>query len=221
MPAAPSRRCMPKDTPARPPLRARKKAETRLNIVQQARALFDQKGYEATTIDDIADAANVHKQTVFRYFPCKEDIALVFRIDAFEEFKQSLLAEDRTDSVIQCWRNHVKHAAARVAKRGDFYRYTQLINSDPRLHAASLRLEIKHEELIAHALSQEANIDPATDIHSRLLATLLIGGSRAVGRMILDNNALDQIESASLAVVDFVVEKFPERAAPPSLGSQL
>lgn len=208
---------MSKVTPARAPLRARKKAETRLNIVLHARALFDQKGYEATTIDEIADAANVHKQTVFRYFPCKEDIALVFRIDAFEEFKRSLLAEDRTESVILCWRNHVKHAAARVAKRGDFYRYTQLINSDARLYAASLRLEIKHEELIARALSEEAKTDPATDIHSRLLATLLIGGSRAVGRMLLDNNALDQTESASLAVVDFVIEKFPERAVSSSL----
>lgn len=200
-------------TTPRPPLRARKKAETRLNIVQQARDLFDRKGFDATTIDEIADAANVHKQTVFRYFPSKEDIALVFRIDAFEEFKQSLLAPDRTDSVIQCWRKHVKRAANRVAKRGDFYRYTQLINSDPRLHAASLRLEIKHEELIAHALSEEADVDPATDIHSRLLATLLVGGSRAVGRMMLDNNSLDQMESSSLAVVDFVIENFPDRAA--------
>ncbi|PZQ58283.1 MAG: hypothetical protein DI570_18165 [Phenylobacterium zucineum] len=196
---------------ARPPLRGRKKAQTRLNIVQRARELFDRKGFDATTIDEIADAADVHKQTVFRYFGSKEEIALVFRIDAFEEFKGSLLDPDRTVSVIQCWREHVKKAAARVAKRGDFYRYTQLIHSDPRLYAASLRLEIAHEELIARALSEEADVDPATDIHARLLATLLVGGSRAVGRMMLDNNSLDQMEQASLAVVDFAIENFPER----------
>jgi len=201
-------------TKARPPLRARKKAQTRSNIVQRARELFDRKGFDATTIDEIAEAADVHKQTVFRYFRSKEEIALVFRIDAFEEFKESLLDPDRTLSVIQCWREHVKKAAARVAKRGDFYRYTQLINSDARLHATSLRLEIMHEELIAKALSEEADVDPATDIHARLLATLLVGGSRAVGRMMLDNNSLDQMEEASLAVVDFAIENFPERRSP-------
>lgn len=206
----------------RPPLRARKKEETRTNIIACARDLFDKKGYEATTLEEIADAANVHKQTVLRYFATKEDIALVYRQIALEEFKSALLDPARKVSVIQCWRDHVVMTANRVAQRGDFFRYSELIHSDLKLFGASLRIEIMHEELIARALSEEAGVDPATDIYSRLVATTLIGGIRSIGRMIVENNLPNEdIVANTLAVVDFVIEKFPPRASAPKARKSL
>lgn len=192
-------------------LRERKKAQTREAIIREARALFQRKGFEATTVEEIAEAANIHKQTVLRYFSSKEEIALAFRMEAFEELRRSLDDPGRTDSVITTWRRHVEWAAKRVARRGDFYWYAEFIESDPRLHAAALRLEILHEELLARAMSEEAGVDSSQDLHSRLLATLLVGGSRAAGRMILQNRAADRMEELSLAVVDFAIEHFPER----------
>jgi AcrR family transcriptional regulator len=57
-------------------LRERKKARTRASIRQHALRLFREQGYAATTVDHIAEAAEVSQSTFFRYFPTKEDVVL-------------------------------------------------------------------------------------------------------------------------------------------------
>jgi AcrR family transcriptional regulator len=57
-------------------LRERKKAKTRLAIREHAMRLFEEQGYAATTVDQIAEAAEVSQSTFFRYFPAKEDVIL-------------------------------------------------------------------------------------------------------------------------------------------------
>lgn len=65
----------------RPGLRARKKAKTRAAIQDSALRLFRAQGYEATTVGDIAEAAEVSPSTFFRYFPTKEDVVMYDELD--------------------------------------------------------------------------------------------------------------------------------------------
>src|SRR6266699_3088043 len=57
-----------------PGLRERKKQRTRETIARAGQQLFAERGYHATTLPDIAEAADVSTRTIFAYFPSKEDI---------------------------------------------------------------------------------------------------------------------------------------------------
>jgi AcrR family transcriptional regulator len=62
-------------------LRERKKLKTREAIQREAMRLFQTHGYEETTIEQIADAAEISPSTFFNYFPSKEDLVLYDRYD--------------------------------------------------------------------------------------------------------------------------------------------
>ena len=63
-------------------LRERKKARTRASLREHALRLFREQGYQATTVEQIAAAAEVSPSTFFRYFPTKEDLVLQDDMDA-------------------------------------------------------------------------------------------------------------------------------------------
>src|ERR687888_828173 len=65
-------------------LRERKKQLTREHIAETARRLFGEHGFERVTVAEIARAADVSEQTVFNYFPRKEDL-VYWRLESFEE----------------------------------------------------------------------------------------------------------------------------------------
>ena len=71
----------PQSKPTRLSLRERKKLKTHLAIQRQALRLFRKQGYEATTVEQIAAAAEVSQTTFFRYFGSKQDVVLHDALD--------------------------------------------------------------------------------------------------------------------------------------------
>jgi AcrR family transcriptional regulator len=63
------------------PLRERKKLKTRRAIQDHALRLFGEQGYDETTVEQIAEAAEISPSTFFRYFPTKEDVVVTDEYD--------------------------------------------------------------------------------------------------------------------------------------------
>ncbi|MGV2984345.1 TetR/AcrR family transcriptional regulator [Microbacterium sp. AGC85] len=59
-----------------PDLRARRKAELRREVSEHALQLYAERGYEETTVDDIAHAVGISQRTFFRHYPTKEETVL-------------------------------------------------------------------------------------------------------------------------------------------------
>lgn len=75
-------------------LRERKKQKTRALIQQQALRLFREQGYEATTVEQIAEASEVSPSTFFRYYPTKEDVVVR---DAYDELFLAAVKEQPSE----------------------------------------------------------------------------------------------------------------------------
>jgi AcrR family transcriptional regulator len=87
-------------------LRERKKAKTKFAIQLHAVRLFRDQGYAETTVEQVAEAAEVSPSTVFRYFPTKEDLVVNDDYDPviFAAFK----AQPPELNLIQAWRAAVR-----------------------------------------------------------------------------------------------------------------
>ena len=94
------------DEPPKLGLRERKKAKTRALIQQVALRLFRDQGYAATSIEQIAEAAEVSTTTVFRYFPTKPDLVISDDLDA--RFLEAARAQPADLNIVQLVRNSIR-----------------------------------------------------------------------------------------------------------------
>lgn len=78
--------------------RERKKIETRESILKAARHLFEDKGYEETSIDEITEKADVSKGTFFNYFPSKDSLLTAIAEEEIEDIA-FFIEEELKDTV--------------------------------------------------------------------------------------------------------------------------
>jgi AcrR family transcriptional regulator len=156
---------------ATPGLRERKKQRTREAIVDAAFELFEERGFDGTTIADIAEQAEIAPRTFFSYFPSKDDV--VFH--DFEE-KYELLASWLRDR--EPGTNAFDAVRAGIANNlgaadPDHLREKQLrkrlIRENDSLAAHSEHLRGKFAELLGQAVAEDLGDEPG-DLRPRLVA---------------------------------------------------
>lgn len=170
-------------------LRERKKQRTRDALVRAAVGLFVEKGYEATTVDEIAAAVDVSQRTFFRYFAGKEDVALSVEAAAETRFLESLTTRPAAEAPFEALRGALTEAWDRINADIDEtvplaarMRLHRLIESTPQLLAAQMRRSAVTEDRVAAEIARREGVDPRTDPRPRILVAALMGVMRAASR---------------------------------------
>lgn len=155
-------------------LRERNRSRTATEIADEAVRLFATKGYEATTVADIADAAGVSVRTFFRYFPSKEDVVF-----AGHERHLAALCDAVSDAVRQGNEREVLTTAIRgfarfLQKHAEVTDRLRLATTDERLFSRVLAVRSTWEQRLAEAMAaakgkKEAGLD------ERMLANSVVG----------------------------------------------
>jgi len=155
-------------------LRERKKARTRAAIREHALRLFREQGYAATTVEQIAEAAEVSPSTFFRYYPTKEDVVLqddldVLALAAFEAQPADLspVAAFRSASM-------AAFAALTPEELAQFRETTALTLSVPEIRARAMDEFARTIEVMADAVAKRVGREPG-DFAARNLAGAIIG----------------------------------------------
>jgi AcrR family transcriptional regulator len=164
---------MPSDT-VRPGLRERKKAKTRAAIQAHALRLFAERGYHATTVEQIADAAEVSPSTFFRYFPTKEDVVLYDEFDP--QMTAAFLAQPPELGPVAALRRaipQVLEATSAEDSEREHLRHT-LVRSVPELRARALDTFTGGMQLLVDAVAERTGRG-TDDVAVRTLAGAVLG----------------------------------------------
>jgi AcrR family transcriptional regulator len=165
--------------------RDRHRVEVRTNLHDAAIGLFSERGYEATSVDDIAEAAGVSLRTFFRYFAGKDDVLFAKEMDA-SRFLTDLARQPRALTPVGAvHRAYVAQPSLSAADTQVHVLFHRALGSSPTLQGRYLSGMRQFREDLAGALATRDGRRKATDT-DRLAAS--------VGRTVLDHAYVGWLE---------------------------
>jgi AcrR family transcriptional regulator len=178
-------------------LRERKKQQTRQAIHEAAMRLFAERGFEATTIADIAAAADIAPRTFFAYFPSKEAAVFPKFEPAFEEFDQRLSERAPGTTALETLREWVMTAALEHMPTVDAMRLeARLRRESPAVAACDLRHRDQFEQRLAEAVAEDLGDRPDA-MRPRVVAAAAVAALQA-----FEDAGLDVIENDPQAAAE-------------------
>lgn len=152
-------------------LRERKKLRRSEQITDAALRLFAKQGFDGTTIEEIADAAEVSRRTFFRYFARKEDVILGWKRRTAEELREALDERPAGESPLEAVHGALATVVAKYAARPDMtLGLMRLFESGPTLQSS---LDYPAwDTVLAEGIARRTGVDPLVDPSPRLVASV-------------------------------------------------
>ncbi|MEZ0114235.1 AcrR family transcriptional regulator [Catenulispora sp. EB89] len=159
-------------------LRERKKARTRAAIQRHALRLFREAGYSATTMEQIAAAADVSPSTLYRYFPTKEDLILQDDYDPLLE--ATFRAQPPELPILEAFRASVHEAMLQIPAedQAEALERARLAYTIPEVRARTLDHMFTTTDMIADLFAERLNRS-RDELEVRVLAGSVIGALMA------------------------------------------
>ncbi|MEU0086499.1 TetR family transcriptional regulator [Streptomyces sp. NPDC006274] len=158
-------------------LRERKKLKTRVAIRRATYRLIDEQGYDATTVEQIAAAAEVSPSTVFRYFPTKEDIVLT---DEYDPVMEAVLrARPADEPPLESLRIILTGAVAAILENEpeEMRVRTRLMLEVPAVRARMTETMAETSQLLARPIADRAGREP-DDLEVRVFTAAVMAALR-------------------------------------------
>ncbi|MFD6170418.1 TetR family transcriptional regulator [Streptomyces coeruleorubidus] len=171
-------------------LRERKKQRTRDALLRAALELFATRGYEETTVDDIAAAVDVSQRTFFRYFAGKEETAFYVTRLAETQVVEAVRARPPAEAPLEALRralleswDTINETIEEIVPVDVHMRVYRVIESTPALLAAHLRRATELEEELARIIAEREGLDVDADPRPRIVVALFGGVIRVTERL--------------------------------------
>lgn len=161
-------------------LRERQNAALRTEIVQAGITRFLDRGFDETTVDEIAEDIGVSWRTVFRHFPTKEDIVLSWPVASVGQLRAAVAACPANEPPLACMRaTLVEHVAAQAERHHGAIVLAKLIDETPRLRSRSHEITDAWEAALTDGLIDR---DPDHAAQAPLIAVVAVATARLGAR---------------------------------------
>jgi AcrR family transcriptional regulator len=160
-------------------LRERKKQQTREAIHRAAMKLFAERGFEATTIADIAAAADIAPRTFFSYFASKEEAVFPKFGPMFADFDRAMRERPPGTTALDALRAWIGLAARHISDDVEGARLeARLRRESPAVAACDLQHMRRFERRLAEAVAEDFG-EPADALRPRLVAAAAVAALQA------------------------------------------
>jgi AcrR family transcriptional regulator len=190
-------------SPAKLGWRERKKLQTRDNIARVALELFAERGYDETTLAEIAEAAEVSPRTIFSYFESKEEILFCDAPAKLEQMKEKLAQRPEGSTTVDALRDLLAampppDELAMLRKRA--IRNSPTLNLKLRARVAEL------EPALAESFAKDLGSDP-DDIRAVLIAASATAAFKTLQDRLESETVGETLSHEdTMAIVDEVLE---------------
>ncbi|MFD8557266.1 TetR/AcrR family transcriptional regulator [Streptosporangium canum] len=202
-------------------LRERKKLRTRRALIEAALHLFEEKGYEETTVAEIAAAADISTRTFFSYFASKEDVVFFDGRARVDEIIDMIAHRRAGETVVELLLRVGELSMARTFAESDRLMElapvrTRLIMSVPVLQARALRLlfdtQLRLAEALHRAYSEEIDLVEAAAAVGALAGAAKLAAMACLNR----GDPPEQLWETVRRAIEIAVRGLQSVGAPPA-----
>ncbi|MFF5041805.1 TetR/AcrR family transcriptional regulator [Streptomyces nigra] len=199
-------------------LRERKKRETRQRISDIATGLFLEHGFVTVTMADVAEAADVSVNTVYNYFPAKEDLFFDRSAGVVDQLSRWVRARPEGESaaraVLRELRADVEAVSPRIGLMEGYDRFMRCIHEAPPLRSRLWSLQQEIHDDLETTLREDTGADagdPLPGLIAGQLAWIHHTVFTAVGREMLKGRKSGEVSRETLVLLDDIEELLSEK----------
>ncbi|WP_128380208.1 TetR/AcrR family transcriptional regulator [Streptomyces cavernae] len=201
-------------------LRERKKRETRQRISDIATSLFMEHGFVTVTIAEVADAADVSVNTVYNYFPAKEDLFLDRSKGVVDRLARWVRGRDIGESaaaaVLRELRDEVEAVSPRVGLMSGYDRFMKVIHEAPPLRSRLWSIQQEVQDNLEATLREETGAtadDPMPTLIAGQINWLHQTVMAVIGREMIAGRDPEEVSREVLVLLDEMEGLLSEKVA--------